>query len=298
MNHSLDSLHEQFCVNAELIRNLRPSTIRWYQRVFRQFRGFYADQVKTLGDITNARLRAYFVQMRQTGWKASNFLNQYKALKSFLKWCVQNGYLEQNPIQGIEKPKLEKSLPKRISKDDAKRVLEFAFHRNTRCHFQRYRDRAVLGLMIYAGLRAQEVLDLKMGHLDLERRSLFIESGKGAKDRFVPVSSTLSRYLREYLEDRARLKKDSIYVFTTLQGNGCFTYRGLHRLVRMLRSATGIDFTPHRLRHTFATLMLEGGCDLFSLQKMLGHSHIQTTTIYLSASAQMLQAQIAKHPLE
>jgi site-specific recombinase XerD len=103
--------------------------------------------------------------------------------------------------------------------------------------------------------------------------------------------------LNEYVQDRNRLGKSGIHFLTALRGNGQVTYRTLCRLVERIRGETGIDFSPHRLRHTFATLMLEGGCDLFSLQKMLGHSDIQTTTIYLSASAQMLQAQILKHPL-
>ena len=276
----LGLLHQRFCTDAELMRGLRPLTIVWYRRAFRLLRKFYGSELVAISDNTTDRLRTYFMEMRRRGWKVTNYLNQYKALKSFLKWCVQQDLLERNPIEEIERPKPPKTLPRRLSKEDALLVLEYAFHGKTRCRFQRYRDRAVLGPMVFAGLRAQEVLDLKTGHLDLDNATVFVESGKGGKDRLVPLSSTLTRYLREYLVDRDRLSKVSINVFTTLQGDGPFTYRGLHKMVKRIRLGTGVAFSPHRLRHTFATLMLEGGCDLFSLQKMLGHSHIQTTTIY------------------
>jgi site-specific recombinase XerD len=264
----------------------------------KQFVRYFGDDIRYLTDVSAERLRRYLHEHRLSGsWTAYTFSNQYRALKSFLKWCVKHGYLETNPIDGIERPRLEQQLPKRISKQDAVRVLDYAFHRPVSYRFERYRNRGVLAVMIYAGLRAQEVLDLKMGHVDLVNRTIFVQSGKGAKDRIVPISTTLRRYLTEYLTDRLRLEKRSEFFFTTLRGDRGFTYGGLRRVVDRIKEGTGIQFSSHRLRHTFATLMLEGGCDLFSLQKMLGHSDIQTTTIYLSASASMLQAQIAKHPM-
>jgi site-specific recombinase XerD len=111
------------------------------------------------------------------------------------------------------------------------------------------------------------------------------------------MGPTLRCWLREYLAERSRLGKRGEHFFTALRGDKAFTYRALTRVVAEIRQGTGIEFSAHRLRHTFGTLMLEGGCDLFSLQKMMGHSDIKTTTIYLSASASMLRAQMAKHPL-
>ncbi len=93
------------------------------------------------------------------------------------------------------------------------------------------------------------------------------------------------------------MKKQSVFFFTTLRGDGQYSYRAVTRLITRIKRLTGIKFSCHRLRHTFATLMLEGGCDLFSLQKMMGHSDIKTTTIYLSATVGMLQKQMLKHPM-
>jgi site-specific recombinase XerD len=198
-------------------------------------------------------------------------LSQYKALKSFFKWCVAGGYLFSNPITPIPKPKLERKLPKRISRQDAYRVLEHAFAAPTSYRFERFRNHAVLATMVFAGLRSQEVLNLKFGHVDLMNGILHVIQGKGGKDRIVPIVATLRSILQRYVEDRSRLGKQSVFFFTTLRGDRQFTYSGLRKVIEKVKRGTGVFFSAHRLRHTFATLMLEGGCDLFSLQQMLGH---------------------------
>jgi site-specific recombinase XerD len=230
-------------------------------------------------------------------WTADTFLHYYKGLKAFLKWCVAREYLSSNPIEKIEKPKLEKKLPKRITKQDALLVLDYAFNGKWPYRFLRYRNKAIFSLMIFAGLRANEALSLKIGDVDLSNNIISINCGKGGKDRLVPICSRLNIAIDSYLKDRARLKKESIYLFTSLKGNGKFTYDGLRKVVAEIKKRSGVEFSCHRLRHTFATMMLEEGCDLFTLSKMLGHSDIKTTTIYLSASVKHMQEQIMKHPL-
>lgn len=228
---------------------------------------------------------------------ADTMLGRYKALKAFFKWCVINGYMKTNPIDLIQKPRLDQKLPKSISKQDAQAILEYSFDIPARYRYTRYRNRAILAVMIYGGLRVSEVMNLKLSGVNMEDRVITVISGKGGKDRLVPISSKLHEYLAYYLNDSHRLKKTSIYLFTTLRGDGPITTTGVRNMINAIKKGTGINFSPHKLRHTFSTLMLEGGCDLFSLQKMLGHSDIKTTTIYLSTSVGMLQEQIMKHPL-
>jgi site-specific recombinase XerD len=107
----------------------------------------------------------------------------------------------------------------------------------------------------------------------------------------------LAQSLKRYFEERKRLNKTCPEFFVSLNRNCGFTESGLKNLVLKMRQASGLKFTIHKLRHTFATLMLEGGCDIYSLSKMMGHSDIKTTTIYLYASAEHLRAQMTKHPL-
>lgn len=133
--------------------------------------------------------------------------------------------------------------------------------------------------------------------VDVENLTIFVSQGKGSKDRIIPMSFTLAQSLRKYLEERKRMNKTCAEFFCSLTYNRGFTSHGLKRLVIQLRKASGVKFSVHKLRHTFATLMLEGGCDIYSLSKMMGHSDIKTTTIYLTASAEHLRSQMTKHPL-
>mmetsp|Transcript_22804 Transcript_22804/g.37936 ORF Transcript_22804/g.37936 Transcript_22804/m.37936 type:complete len:140 (-) Transcript_22804:4435-4854(-) len=127
--------------------------------------------------------------------------------------------------------------------------------------------------------------------------SSFVRSGKGNKDRFVPMNQDLAEHLRPYLRERDKLKRQCPYFFVSLKLDQRMGTKAVPRLVGKLRTASGVHFSPHMLRHTFATLMLEGGADIFAISKMMGHSDIKTTTIYLSASASHLQVEVEKHPL-
>lgn len=113
----------------------------------------------------------------------------------------------------------------------------------------------------------------------------------------VPISTRLAAILREYVEERFRLKKTCGHFFVTAQYDAPLTSDGIRRILARLRKKVGFDFSAHALRHTFATLMLEGNCDLFTLSKMLGHSKITTTTIYLASSPRLMSTSIERHPL-
>lgn len=297
MKMNIKNLHDQFCDEATVIKNYRKTTIRSYRSTIDYF--LRESGIETIDAINTEKLREFLYNGRiKRNWTADTFLHYYKDLRAFLKWCVQYKFLAENPILPIEKPKLNKKLPKRITKQEAEKILECASYRKYRYHFERYRNRAIFAIMIYAGLRASEMLNLKVDEVDLQNRIISINQGKGGKDRIVPICTGLFKILFEYLKDRERLDRKCMYFFTSIGGDRSFTYNGLKKVIDILKAETGIKFSSHRLRHTFATLMLEGGCDLFSLQKMMGHSDIKTTTIYLSATISHLQEQIRKHPLE
>jgi site-specific recombinase XerD len=298
MKNAILDAHQQFCDECIYSKNYRPATIKWYQEAIHQFLNFHEGKITRFHQVNTDVVRKWFYTKRSRGeWTADTLLGKYKALKAFFKWCVENGYLKQNPINPIQKPRLEQKLPKSISKQEAQIVLDYAFNMPTEYQYTRYRNRAIMATLLYAGLRIGELLALKLHEVDLVNKVILVKRGKGGRDRLVPMSGKLHQSLGSFLEDRRRLDKESVYFFTTLRGNGPLTYGGMRRVVSTIKKATGVNFSAHKLRHTFATLMLEGGCDLFSLQKMMGHSDIKTTTIYLSATVGMLQEQIGKHPL-
>ena len=138
---------------------------------------------------------------------------------------------------------------------------------------------------------------LKCTDIDLDNNVICVRQGKGSKDRVAPIPYRLVQILQKYSEERRRLKKTCPEFFASLNRDKGYTIHGLKRLVQQVREASGIHFGIHQLRHTFATLMIEGGCDIYSLSKMMGHSDIKTTTIYLSASVEHLRGQMDKHPL-
>lgn len=205
--------------------------------------------------------------------------------------------MEKNPVEDIEVPKLEKKLPPKLTKQDTLKLLEIVYNYPYEYKFLRYRNHAIFATFVFAGLRKKELLNLKITDVDLDNLSIFINQGKGNKDRIVPINYTLAQSLKRYLEERKRLNKTCPDFFVSLNRNLGFTESGLKRLVEKVAEVSGIQFTIHKLRHTFATLMLEGGCDIYSLSRMMGHSDIKTTTIYLYASAEHLRGEMTKHPL-
>ena len=178
-------------------------------------------------------------------------------------------------MQDIELPKLEKRLPAKLTKQDALRLLEIVYNYPYDYPFLRYRNHAIFSTFVFAGLRKQELLNLKLTDVDLENLTIFVNQGKGGKDRIVPMSYTLAQTLKRYIEERKRLKKTCPEFFASLNRNSGFTNSGLKRLAEKMVETSKIKFTIHKLRHTFATLMLEGGCDIYSLSKMLGHSDLK-----------------------
>ncbi len=292
----IQTLVQRFCEYSTFIKGYSPETIRRYRTVTRFFARWAG--ITEIEEVSELAVRRYFLYGRsERGWSANTFINHHKTLVVFFRWCVKEGYLEQNPAQDIEVPKLEKRLPPKLTRQEAHRILETVANYPYAYRFLRIRNHAIFSTFVFAGLRKKELLSLKFADVDLENLSLFVRQGKGNKDRVVPICATLAESLSRYLTERKRLNKTCPEFFTSLNRNMGLTDIGLRRLVARIRVASGVSFHIHKLRHTFATLMLEGGCDIYSLSRMMGHSDIKTTTIYLAASAEHLRGQITKHPL-
>ena len=287
---------EQFCDYSTFIRGYAPETIRRYRDCTKSFCDITGAEL--LIDITDENVRQFFWHGRsERNWTAGTFITKHKSLVVFFRWCVEKGYIDTNPAEDIELPKKPKRLPPKLTKQQAMEILEVVYNFPYPYKFLRYRNHAIFATFIFAGLRKSELLNLKFADVDIENKTIFVRQGKGAKDRVVPMCQALSFSLQRYIADRARLNKECPEFFASLNRNTGYTDSGLKRLIRKIRMASGISFTSHKLRHTFATLMLEGGCDIYSLSKMMGHSDIKTTTIYLAASSEHLRTQMRKHPL-
>ncbi len=290
-------LCQKFYDYSSSILGYSKNTILRYRHAI----NFYCQfaKISQIEQVSEENVRALFFHGRsQRNWTPNTFLCYHKSLLVFFRWCISQGFMKQkNPIPDIEKPRVEKRLPVKLTKQNTLRLLEIVYNYPWQCKFLRYRNHAIFATYIFCGLRKQELLKLKYTDVDIENLSVFIRQGKGNKDRIVPMSPTLAIILNKYLEERVRMKKTCPEFFASFTRNMGLTDTGVRNLVDKIRKASGINFTIHKLRHTFATLLLEGGCDIYSLSKMMGHTNIGTTTIYLYASAEHLRGQLMKHPL-
>ena len=217
-------------------------------------------------------------------------------LRSFYRHLRRESILDRDPTADLRAPRKSQKLPQVLTRDEVARLL--AAPRGTTA--PALRDRALLELMYACGLRASEAIDLEVGDVDL-KLGVLRARGKGSKERLVPIGREAVAATRAYLtRGRPALVglADEAALFVNRRGGG-LTRQGLYKIVQRYARAVGLErkMSPHTLRHTFATHLLAGGCDLRSLQEMLGHADIATTQIYTHLSAERLKdAYFKAHP--
>ena len=219
--------------------------------------------------------------------KPATLQRKVACLRSFHRHLRRQGLIEDDPTTLLKAPREIRKLPQVLSRDEVGRLLS----QPEGAEPPALRDRALLEVMYACGLRASEAIELEVADLDLDGRELRAR-GKGNKERLVPVGSAAARALGVYLiRGRPRLVGDryETRLFVNHRGNG-LTRQGLYKIVQRYAASAGLDskMSPHTLRHTFATHLLAGGCDLRSLQEMLGHADVATTQLYTHLSADRL----------
>lgn len=293
----LHQVHRQFCEYQATMKNYQAATIKSYVCSLGIF-NVLMPEVTQIEEITPEVAQRFFYLGRTIRrWKPITFVSYHKGWNVFFKWAQKNHFVEINPFENIEKPRLEKKLPTRLTKQEAKNLLETVKHMVWYHTMQASRNYAIFAMFLYCGLRKGELLRLKMTDVDLGNMVISIQQGKGNKDRLVPIPYQLKPILLQYLAERTKLGKTSEYFYVSQTEDRNFSLAGFKKVVDAVKQESGIKFYPHMLRHTFATLMLEGGCDIYALSKMMGHNDIKTTTIYLSASVEHMRSQMVKHPL-
>lgn len=254
--------------------------------------------ISKIEQIDDYLVKKFFYDGRiKNKWSPATFISYKNTLNVFFEFCIKEKYMETNYTLDLDTPKLKKTLPPKLTKQEAMRLLEVVYNYPYKYTYLRYRNHAIFAVFLFSGLRRKEVLNLRLVDVDIENLSIFVNQGKGSKDRIIPMCYKLTSILSTYLDERRRLGKTCPEFFTSLNRNMGLTNTGMRRLIEKIRIASGLQFSAHKLRHTFAVLMLEGGVDIFSLSKMMGHASIKTTTIYLAASAEHLRKEMTKHPL-
>lgn len=240
-------------------------------------------------------LRSYLSILLQKN-NPSSVARKLSTLRSFFQFWVKRGKLQQNPAKAIHTPKVPKRIPKFLSVDEIFRIMDLPFDNN----YQGIRDKAILELLYSSGLRVSELVGLNTDSIDLKLRVVRV-LGKGGKERIVPIGKKAKAQMERYLVIRERvMKKDrpDQALFLNLRGTR-FGVRSVQRLVESVIVRVGLpkEVTPHVLRHTFATHLLNAGADLRSIQELLGHASLSTTQKYTHVNLDhLMQVYDKAHP--
>ena len=272
-----------------------PQTVRGYRTDLREFAAFLATTGRpaSLRAVDHRAVRAWLAALHGRGARRATVARKLSSLRSFFRYCVRGGLLKGNPARLVTTPRLERRLPKSLTEAEVESLLDAAFGDTPPDR----RDRAILELLYASGVRVAELVgadlgDLEMGGDDGMLRVL----GKGRKERLVPVGSKAIRAIRDYLKVRGRLgtgrpgrPDDRDALFLNARG-GRLTDRSVRRILnrRLLLAAMQQKISPHALRHSFATHLLNAGADLRSIQELLGHASLSTTQKYTSVSTRRL----------
>lgn len=239
----------------------------------------------TLDAISKRCVRRYLAHLNETGVSTRTVLRRLSALRSFFRFAMREKLCLENPMEEIESPKKGKRLPVSITYS----MVELLFSQPDISEYTGFRDRVIMELFYSSGLRLSELVGLS--RKDFDRRQLIINIyGKGKKQRQAPITETAANWLIRYLEhpERAALEKDSRAIFLNRWGNR-LTARSVDRNFSIYLKASGLSerITPHTIRHTIATHWLEKGMDLKTIQMLLGHNCLSTTTIYTHVSPKL-----------
>ena len=274
-------------------KNFSAQTLRTYRAALEEFKTFC--QVRKITDqnaFTPANLRTFLANVQLKNPARNTVLRKIATLRSFAAYLLRQGYLDKNPFKLLPSPKKEKLLPKFLSIPETDRLLETTSQSK---HFA-LRDRALFELMYSSGLRRSEVTNLKIRDIDFFN-GLVKVFGKGRKERLVPVTQTALQALKDYLATRKNPQREEA-LFLNKNGKP-LSGDGLAYLFKNTAIASHLArrVTPHSLRHSFATHLLSNGCDLRSLQEMLGHADLATTQIYTHLDVKDLKDKHKKyHP--
>jgi integrase/recombinase XerD len=281
----LTELMLDFLAYLELERGLSRNTLEAYRNDLQQYGAFLERRKLDPLEVTTGDLRAFVSEIEAA---PATVQRKIACLRSFHRYLRREQILERDPTSELRAPRSRARLPKVLSRDEVALLLRQPQGTSPSA----LRDRALLETMYACGLRASEAITLELSQLELEA-GIVRPHGKGSKERIVPVGSVALRSLRDYLE-RGRPKlvglRDEPRVFVNARG-GQLSRQGLYKIVQRYARAAGLEhrMSPHTLRHTFATHLLAGGCDLRSLQEMLGHADIGTTQIYTHLSPERLR---------
>ena len=272
------SLYLEF---IELEKGLSSNSIEAYRRDIEFFLEYFSAKTN-LDEISRHDISNYIRSLKENNYAITSITRKISSIKSFFKWACTTNYAKNNPAQLIELPKRPKKLPKVMTLKDIEEILS---------HDLSKLEAVILELLYSCGFRVSELVNLKMTDINLKARYVLC-FGKGSKERLVPIGEKAITKINEYLSERDFIiKKNKLDTkFLLLHENGrLVTRQDIYNLVHSQGEIIHKNISPHTLRHSFATHLLENGADLRVVQELLGHSDVATTQLYTHISKKRLK---------
>jgi len=279
-------------------RRFSPRTVEAYRRDLERFAGFWEEEFanqpagKTpLYKVDTLAVRSYLAYLHRDRLVNRTLARHLSTLRSFFRWACREGHLEKNPARGLLSPRVPKTLPRAMTLPDTERLLAAEDDEG----FVPERERALFELLYATGLRVSEAAGLDLSDVDFSSRLVRV-TGKGSRERIVPFGESAGEALRAYFPSRDALRHRAGAdagagepLFVNARG-GRLTPRSMARLLKRRLRAAGLpeEISPHSLRHTFATHLLQAGADLRAIQELLGHASLSTTQKYTHLDAARL----------
>lgn len=292
--NSLTDIVRRYLRYLKLERNYSSNTLDAYKHDLDYLLRFLSDRGLAPLDVKLEDLQQFAASLHEQGLTAKSQARILSGIRSFYRYLLLDGYLEVDPTELLESPHLPKHLPEYLTTEEVDR-LEAAVDLSTR---EGHRNRAIIEVLFSCGLRVSELTHLKMSGLYLQEHFIRV-TGKGRKERLVPISDKAIRELTFWFDDRNKMNikpGEEDYVFLNNRGHH-LTRTMILIMVKRLGEAAGIEKTisPHTLRHSFATALLKGGASLRVIQELLGHAGIGTTEIYTHLDNESLRQTVLLH---
>jgi len=278
----------------KLQRNMSGNTLDAYQRDLRKLLDYLEREGKDVRDVTLEDLEHFSAGLHDIGIQARSQCRILSGVRSFFRYLLLDGYRDDDPTELLESPQTGDHLPEVLSTAEVDQ-LEASIDLSK---WEGHRNRAIIEVLFSCGLRVSELVNLKLSDLYLEEEYVRV-IGKGSKERLVPISRRAIQELSYWFDDRSHMNikhGEEDYVFLNRRG-AHLTRTMILIMIKRQAEAAGIQKTisPHTLRHSFATALLEGGADLRFIQALLGHESIGTTEIYTHIDTSMLRDEILEH---
>jgi len=291
---NIDLLLKRFASYLFVEKGLSKNTVESYHL---DLKGFF-EHIGKLNAFTREDIVNYMGKLKDDGYSAATVCRFISSVKGFCKFLIIEGVMSEDPTETLKTPKQWERLPKALGMEDIKKLLNIDLQPLTFALQPLFvRDSAMLELMYASGLRVSEIISIKVNDFNFEAGFLRV-TGKGSKERVVPINRRAIEKIKKYMHElRPQLLKNrqSSYLFLTSRGELMTRQRFWQALKKFGHIAGGLELSPHVIRHSFATHLLEGGADLRSVQKMLGHSDISTTQIYTKVTGERMKKVYMEH---